>query len=84
MNDQAIHWMLLVVGVLGSVAAYTTIHRVLAPPVDDEDDLTKLAKNEVGTTTEAAIASGRGCPTNTVPAAPAASPAPASTAESPT
>jgi len=50
-NDQATHWLLLVVGVLGSVAAYTAAHRLLAPPLDDEDDLAKLAKNEVGTTT---------------------------------
>ena len=45
MNDQATHWLLLVVGVLGSVAAYTAAHRLLAPPLDDEDDLAKLAKN---------------------------------------
>jgi tight adherence protein C len=51
MSDQAIHWVLLVVGVLGSVAAYTAIHRMFAPPADEEDDLAKLAKKEVGTTT---------------------------------
>jgi tight adherence protein C len=51
MSDQAIHWVLLVVGVLGSVAAYTAIHRIFAPPTDEDDDLTKLAKKEVGTTT---------------------------------
>ena len=51
MNEQATHWLLLVVGVLGSVAAYTAAHRLLAPPADDDDDLSKLAKNEVGTST---------------------------------
>src|SRR5256885_10078910 len=51
MSDQAVHYILLIVGVLGSVAAYTAAHRLFAPPVDDEGDLAKLAKNEVGTTT---------------------------------
>ena len=45
------HYMLLIVGVLGSVAAYTGMHRMFAPPVDDEGDLSKLAKKEVGMTT---------------------------------
>jgi tight adherence protein C len=51
MNDQAAHYILLIVGVLGSVAAYTAAHRMFAPPPDDEGDLAKLAKKEVGTTT---------------------------------
>src|SRR5258708_14868591 len=51
MGDQAMHYMLLIVGVLGSVAAYTGMHRMFAPPVDDEGDLSKLAKKEVGMTT---------------------------------
>jgi tight adherence protein C len=43
--------MLLAVGVLGSVACYTAISRLFAPPPDgDETDLAKLANKEVGTT----------------------------------
>ena len=44
MSDQALHYLLLVVGILGSVAAYTAAHRLFASPVDDEGDLAKLAK----------------------------------------
>lgn len=51
MDDQFIHFMLMAVGVLGSVAAYTTAHRIFSPAVDDETELSKLAKKEVGTTT---------------------------------
>ncbi len=44
------HYVLLAVGVLGSVAAYTFISRMLAPPAEAaEGDLSKLAKKEVGT-----------------------------------
>ena len=60
MSDQAMHWLLLVVGVLGSVAAYTTAHRLLAPPSDEEDDLSKLANKEVGTTTAFSSLSSKG------------------------
>ena len=46
------HYVLLVVGVLGSMAAYTAIHRLFAPaPELGASDLTRLAKREVGTTT---------------------------------
>lgn len=52
MTGQAVHYLLLVVGVLGSVACYTAIHRLFAPPPEsDANDLTKLAKNEVGMST---------------------------------
>jgi tight adherence protein C len=52
MTGQAVHYLLLVVGVLGSVAAYTAVHRLFAPPPDtDASDLTRLAKAEVGTST---------------------------------
>jgi tight adherence protein C len=51
MSNQVMHYLLLVVGVLGSVAAYTAAHRMFAPPPEDEGELSKLAKNEVGTTT---------------------------------
>ncbi len=50
-NDPLIHWMLLVVGVLGSVAAYTAAHRLFAPAQEDETELSKLAKKEAGMTT---------------------------------
>lgn len=50
--DPVTHWMLLAVGVLGSVFCYTAANRVFAPPADaDESDLAKLAKKEVGTST---------------------------------
>jgi tight adherence protein C len=49
--DPMTHYMLLAVGVGGSVAAYTAVSRMFAPPADaDETDLAKLAKKEVGTT----------------------------------
>lgn len=49
--DPVTHYMLLAVGVGGSVAAYTAVSRMFAPPADaDETDLAKLAKKEVGTT----------------------------------
>ncbi|MBI4060639.1 MAG: type II secretion system F family protein [Elusimicrobia bacterium] len=48
--DPLMHYLLLAVGVLGSVAAYTAASRLFAPPADgDERDLAKLAKKEVGT-----------------------------------
>jgi tight adherence protein C len=44
------HYLLLAVGVLGSVALYTAMSRLLAPPAEaDETDLSRLAKKEVGT-----------------------------------
>ncbi|MBI5631044.1 MAG: type II secretion system F family protein [Elusimicrobia bacterium] len=51
MNDQFLHYFLLVVGVLGSVAAYTAAHRLLSPPPEeDASDLSRLAGKQVGTT----------------------------------
>ena len=48
--DPTMHYILLAVGVLGSVAAYTAVSRLFAPPADaEEGDLSKLAKKEVGT-----------------------------------
>ncbi len=48
--DPPMHYLLLAVGVLGSVAAYTAAGRLFAPPADaDESDLSRLAKKEVGT-----------------------------------
>ncbi len=46
-----LHYFLLVVGVLGSAAVYTAAHRLFAPPPEDEADLAKLAKKELGITT---------------------------------
>jgi len=48
--DPMMHYVLLAVGVLGSVAAYTAASRMFAPPAEEgEGDLSKLAKKEVGT-----------------------------------
>ena len=48
--DPLMHYILLAVGVLGSVAAYTAASRMFAPPPEaDASDLSKLAKKEVGT-----------------------------------
>ncbi len=48
--DPLMHYLLLAVGVIGSVAFYTAFSRLFAPPADaDEGDLSKLAKKEVGT-----------------------------------
>jgi len=48
--DPLMHYLLLAVGVLGSVAAYTAASRMFAPPAEvDAGDLSKLAKKEVGT-----------------------------------
>ena len=51
LGGQLVHFLLLVVGVLGSVAAYTAIHRLLAPPPEvDKSDLALLAKADLGMT----------------------------------
>src|SRR5262245_51165690 len=51
MSDNAIHFILLAVGVLGSVCCYTACHRIFAPPPEeDATSLAKLAKKEAGTT----------------------------------
>jgi tight adherence protein C len=48
--EPSIHWLLFTIAFLGSAAAYTTITRMFAPPADQDDsDLSKLAKKEVGT-----------------------------------
>jgi tight adherence protein C len=48
--DPSMHWLLFAVAFLGSAAAYTAISRMFAPPPEvDEHDLSKLAKNDVGT-----------------------------------
>ena len=48
--DPLMHYLLLAVGVLGSVALYTAASRMFAPPAEaDASDLSKLAKKEVGT-----------------------------------
>ena len=44
-------YVLFVVSFLGSIAFYTTVHRLLASPPDDEADLAKLAKKEAGIST---------------------------------
>jgi len=50
-SDPLVHYLLLVIGVLGSVAAYTSIHRLLAPPPEeDKSDLAHLAKKDIGMT----------------------------------
>ncbi len=52
MNPQLVHYLLVGVGILGSVACYTAIHRLSAtPPELDASDLSKLTRKEVGTTT---------------------------------
>src|SRR2546430_1740333 len=51
MSDQVIKYLLMIVSILGSIAAYTTAHRAFAPAEDDSaTDLTRLAKKEIGTT----------------------------------
>lgn len=50
--DPVTHWLLMAVGILGSIACYSAASRLFAPPSDgDESDLAKLAKKEVGTST---------------------------------
>ncbi len=45
-------YLLLAVGILGSIACYTAAHRLFAPaPPESATDLTRLAKKEVGTST---------------------------------
>ncbi len=47
-----VYYMLLVVGILGSVAAYTAIQRLVAPPPEaDKTDLAGLTKKDIGMTT---------------------------------
>ena len=48
--EPSIHWLLFTIAFLGSAAAYTAVTRMFAPPADQDDsDLSKLAKKEVGT-----------------------------------
>ena len=48
--DPQVHWFLFTIAFLGSAAAYTAVSRMFAPPPDQDDsDLSKLAKKEVGT-----------------------------------
>ena len=48
--DPQVHWFLFTIAFLGSAAAYTAVSRIFAPPPDQDDsDLSKLAKKEVGT-----------------------------------
>ncbi|HXT01068.1 MAG TPA: type II secretion system F family protein [Elusimicrobiota bacterium] len=48
--DPSMHWLLFAVAFLGSAAAYTAVSRMFAPPPEaDENDLSRLAKKEVGT-----------------------------------
>jgi tight adherence protein C len=48
--DSLTRYLLLAVGVLGSVACYVAISRLFAPPAEgDESDLSRLAKRDVGT-----------------------------------
>ena len=47
-----VYYLLLVVGILGSVAAYTAVNRIAAPPPeDDKTDLSRLTKKDIGMTT---------------------------------
>jgi tight adherence protein C len=51
LSGQFVHYLLLVVGVLGSVAAYTAVQRLFAPPPEvDKSDLALLAKADLGMT----------------------------------
>ncbi|HAM35550.1 MAG TPA: hypothetical protein DEB40_01960 [Elusimicrobia bacterium] len=51
MSGPLLHYALLVIGVLGSVAFYTAVHRLLAAaPEEDQSDLAKLAKKDMGMT----------------------------------
>ncbi len=51
MNEQYVQYLLLAVGVLGSVAVYTAVSRLVTPPPPvSETDLANLAKREMGMT----------------------------------
>lgn len=46
----SLHWLLFAIAFLGSAACYTAISRLFAPPADlDANDLSRLARREVGT-----------------------------------
>lgn len=36
MNDQVFHWLLMVVGILGSMACFTAVQRLFSPPPPEE------------------------------------------------
>jgi tight adherence protein C len=49
---QASHYILMILGFVGSASLYTAVNRMFSPPPPvDETDLSRLAKKEVGTTT---------------------------------
>ncbi|MBI5623122.1 MAG: type II secretion system F family protein [Elusimicrobia bacterium] len=51
MSEGILKWVMLAVGILGSMAAYTAVSRLLTPPPPpSETDLSQLAKREVGMT----------------------------------
>jgi len=43
MNAQFSHWFLLFIGLAGSMAAFTSIFRVMSPPVEDETGLAGIS-----------------------------------------
>ncbi|MFA6004433.1 MAG: type II secretion system F family protein [Elusimicrobiota bacterium] len=46
-----LHYVLIAIGILGSVAFYTAMQRLMAPPPElDKSDLTQLAKKDLGMT----------------------------------
>ncbi len=50
MGDSGLHYFLLFLAFLGSVATYVAVSRMFAPPPeDDKNDLSKLANRELGT-----------------------------------
>ena len=49
MNDQVFHWLLMVVGILGSMACFTAVQRIFAPPPpEDASSLANLAPRQPG------------------------------------
>ncbi|MCX5790182.1 MAG: type II secretion system F family protein [Elusimicrobia bacterium] len=48
MEGQAFHWLLMIVGILGSMAAFTTVQRFFAPPPPDDAGLAGLAPKQPG------------------------------------
>ncbi len=46
MSLTMMHYLLLILGFLGSMATYTLVHRAFSPAVQDETDVAKIAKSE--------------------------------------
>lgn len=60
-NPQTVHWLLVVIGFLGSVAVFAVVQRIFAPkPKEETGSLAQLTKKQLGETSSFAGLDPRG------------------------